>query len=59
MIRTTISAAGLPSDEIMAAIGTPLVKQRVIENTEHSVARGTFGSPTLFVGDEIYFVKLI
>jgi 2-hydroxychromene-2-carboxylate isomerase len=49
----------MPSDEIMAAIGTPLVKQRVIENTEHSVARGTFGSPTLFVGDEIYFVKLI
>ena len=26
-------------------------------NTERSVARGTFGSPTFFVGDEIFFGK--
>jgi 2-hydroxychromene-2-carboxylate isomerase len=26
-------------------------------NTERSVARGTFGAPTFFVGDEIYFGK--
>src|SRR5438874_2401519 len=25
--------------------------------TERSVARGTFGAPTFFVGDEIYFGK--
>jgi 2-hydroxychromene-2-carboxylate isomerase len=57
VIRTMISAAGLPTDEIMAAMGDSIVKQRLIENTEHSVGRGTFGSPTLFVGDEIYFGK--
>ena len=28
-----------------------------LENTERSVARGTFGSPTFFVGDEIFFGK--
>ena len=27
----------------------------LIEQTEVSVNRGTFGSPTLFVGDEIFF----
>jgi hypothetical protein len=26
-----------------------------LENTERSVARGSFGSPTFFVGDEIFF----
>ena len=26
-------------------------------NAERSVARGTFGSPTFFVGDEIFFGK--
>ena len=57
VIRTTISAAGLPSAEIMAAMGDPIVKQRLIENTENSVGRGAFGSPTLFVGDEIFFGK--
>ncbi len=33
------------------------VKAQLIENTEASVARGTFGSPTFFVGDEIWFGK--
>jgi 2-hydroxychromene-2-carboxylate isomerase len=27
------------------------------KNTERSVERGTFGSPTFFVGDEIFFGK--
>ena len=57
VIRATISAAGLPADEIIAGMSDPAVKQRLIDNTEASVARGTFGSPTLFVGDEIYFGK--
>ena len=33
------------------------VKERVLRNTEQSVARGTFGSPTFFVGEEIFFGK--
>jgi 2-hydroxychromene-2-carboxylate isomerase len=28
-----------------------------LKNTEASVARGTFGSPTFFVEDEIFFGK--
>ena len=30
---------------------------RLLKNTEDSVARGTFGSPTFFVGREIFFGK--
>jgi 2-hydroxychromene-2-carboxylate isomerase len=33
------------------------VKARLLANTERSVERGTFGSPTFFVGDEIFFGK--
>ena len=35
----------------------PTVKERLLRNTEQSVARGTFGSPTFFVGEEIFFGK--
>ena len=35
----------------------PAVKQRLIKNTEGSVARGVFGSPSFFVDDELYFGK--
>jgi len=57
VIAATLSAAALPAEEIMSAIADPVIKQRLIENTEGSVGRGTFGSPTFFVGDEIYFGK--
>jgi 2-hydroxychromene-2-carboxylate isomerase len=33
------------------------VKARLLHNTERSVDRGTFGSPTFFVDDEIFFGK--
>jgi len=33
------------------------VKARLLENTQRSVDRGSFGSPTFFVGDEIFFGK--
>jgi len=57
VIEATLSAAELPAQEIMIAMADPAIKQRLIENTENSVGRGTFGSPTFFVSDEIYFGK--
>lgn len=57
VIRGVLVDAGLPADEIMEGTNDPAVKQKLIENTEQSVARGTFGSPTFFVGDEIFFGK--
>jgi 2-hydroxychromene-2-carboxylate isomerase len=38
-------------------VQNPEVKARLLDNTQRSVARGTFGSPTFFVGDEIFFGK--
>lgn len=57
VIRGVLETAGLPVDEIIEGTGDPAVKQKLIDNTEASVARGTFGSPTLYVRDEIFFGK--
>ncbi|MBL4729306.1 MAG: 2-hydroxychromene-2-carboxylate isomerase [Gammaproteobacteria bacterium] len=55
IIRSALLGANLPADELLAGSAEPNVKQKLIENTEASVNRGTFGSPTFFVGDEIFF----
>jgi 2-hydroxychromene-2-carboxylate isomerase len=57
VIRAALLESGLPADEIAALSADASVKQELIANTEQSVARGTFGSPTFFVGDEIFFGK--
>jgi 2-hydroxychromene-2-carboxylate isomerase len=57
VIRARLEAAGLPADELLALIQTDEVKSALLRNTEDSVARGTFGSPTFYVGDQIYFGK--
>jgi len=43
--------------DLIARAGQDDVKQRLIDNTANAVARGAFGSPTFFVGDEIFFGK--
>ena len=48
---------GLPVEEILAGIIDDEVKLKLRELTDHAVERGTFGAPTFFVGDEIYFGK--
>lgn len=57
VISAALDEAGLPTGEIFAGMADPAVKQGLIDSTEASVGRGTFGSPTLFVGDEIFFGK--
>lgn len=57
VIESALKAAELSADELLAGSSDPAVKQKLIENTEASVNRGTFGSPTFYVGDEIYFGK--
>lgn len=46
---------GLDPEAFFAAIATPAYKERVRSNTEECVHRGGFGSPTMFVGDDMYF----
>jgi 2-hydroxychromene-2-carboxylate isomerase len=55
--RTELDGADLPTESILELIETPKVKEQLLENTRRSVDRGTFGSPTFYVGDEIFFGK--
>ena len=56
-IAEVLAAAGLDGPALLAQSQSPEVKARLIANTEQAHARGAFGSPTFFVGDEIYFGK--
>ena len=55
--RAALDEAGLPTAKIVELIETQPVKDELIANTQRSVERGTFGSPTFYVGDEIFFGK--
>jgi 2-hydroxychromene-2-carboxylate isomerase len=57
VLRDALTASGLDAAAAMARMQDQAVKARLIVNTEMSVARGAFGSPTFFVGDAIYFGK--
>jgi 2-hydroxychromene-2-carboxylate isomerase len=57
VIQAALDAAGLNGAHTLARIQDQAVKDKLLHNTEASVARGTFGSPTFFVGDEIFFGK--
>jgi 2-hydroxychromene-2-carboxylate isomerase len=57
VIRTALDASGLDGARTLARIQEQDVKDKLLANTESSVARGTFGAPTFFVGDEMFFGK--
>jgi 2-hydroxychromene-2-carboxylate isomerase len=51
------TASGLDAAKLFARAQDPDVKAKLIENTQAAVARGAFGSPTFFVGKEMFFGK--
>lgn len=55
VVRATLEGAGLDADRLIAGCGDPAVKQALIGATEDAVARGVFGAPTMFVGNEMFF----
>ena len=57
VIRAALDGSGLDGARMLARIQEQDVKDKLLQNTEASVARGTFGAPTFFVGDEIFFGK--
>jgi len=57
VVRAALKQSGLDADALLVRTQEPEVKDRLLKNTEATVARGTFGSPTFFVGDEIFFGK--
>jgi 2-hydroxychromene-2-carboxylate isomerase len=56
-IETVLKAGGLDVAALLAKSQEPEVKARLIANTQQAHDRGAFGSPTFFVGDEIFFGK--
>jgi 2-hydroxychromene-2-carboxylate isomerase len=57
VIHAALIESGLDAERLIAAAQTPEVKQRLMTNTEDAAARGAFGSPTFFVGGEMFFGK--
>jgi 2-hydroxychromene-2-carboxylate isomerase len=57
VLRAALVESSLPADKLFELAQTQEVKDGLLANTQRSVERGTFGSPTFFVGDEIYFGK--
>ena len=57
VLRAALLESGLDAEHLGDLVQDAEVKLQLLENTERSVARGTFGSPTFFVGDEIFFGK--
>jgi 2-hydroxychromene-2-carboxylate isomerase len=57
VLRAALAESGLDADAILALTQAQDVKDELLENTQRSVERGAFGSPTFFIGDEIYFGK--
>src|SRR6266576_1195079 len=52
-----LTASGLDAAKLLARAQDPGVKAKLIENTQNAVQRGAFGSPTFFVGKEMFFGK--
>jgi len=52
-----LDAAGLDGQALLQATQDPQVKAELAANTEAAAARGVFGIPTFFVGDEMFFGK--
>jgi 2-hydroxychromene-2-carboxylate isomerase len=64
LMRTAIAAQAegvfeqyVDAQKLFARAQEPEVKGKLIKNTEEAVARGAFGSPTFFVGNEMFFGK--
>jgi 2-hydroxychromene-2-carboxylate isomerase len=57
VFRTAFASSGIDIDRLVARSREDDVKKRLIENTTDAVERGAFGSPTFFVGSEMFFGK--
>ena len=57
VLREALISSGLDADRLIARSQDADVKSRLIELTQNAVDRGAFGSPTFFVGKEMFFGK--
>jgi 2-hydroxychromene-2-carboxylate isomerase len=52
-----LTISGIDGAKLLARAQEPHVKAKLVENTQSAVERGAFGSPTFFVGKEMFFGK--
>lgn len=55
VLKSIALDAGLDADAAMQAIGSQHIKDQLRNNTDEAVARGAFGAPTFFVGEQMFF----
>ena len=55
ILAATLAAAGFAPDDWLARAADPAVKSALVAATDNAVARGAFGAPTFFVGDQFFF----
>ena len=55
VIARVLGDNGLDAQAIMELSQDPEVKAELASNTEAAVARGAFGAPTMFIGDDMFF----
>jgi 2-hydroxychromene-2-carboxylate isomerase len=57
IFRNAFVSSGVDIDRLVARAQQDDVKKRLIDLTNDAVGRGAFGSPTFFVGKEMFFGK--
>ena len=57
VVLAVLNEAGLDGRALLEATQDAGVKAELVANTEAAAARGVFGIPTYFVGDEMFFGK--
>jgi 2-hydroxychromene-2-carboxylate isomerase len=57
ILATRLDHAGLDGAALLARAQAPEIKAALAQATEKAVARGVFGLPSFFVGDEMFFGK--
>ena len=56
-VLAALNSANLDGKALTEASQLPEVKAKLLANTQSAYERGAFGSPTFFVGDEMFFGK--
>ncbi len=56
-LAAVLTQAGFDAESLAAKTQDAAIKQTLIDNTEKAVGRGTFGIPTFYIGDEMFFGK--
>jgi 2-hydroxychromene-2-carboxylate isomerase len=56
-LRQVASALGVDADQFEALADSDEIRDELIRETDEGLARGVFGAPTFFVGDEMFWGK--